>query len=100
MLSLYIATIQLVIYCRQFYYASISTLPLQSYTFVKSSFIFLLSLSILFITSNIIVILRLLRRRDAACRERVVVDREARRLRSYRPLDEGIHEEAEGKWKL
>jgi hypothetical protein len=48
----------------------------------------------------IIVTLRLLRRRDAACGGGVVVDREARRLRSYGPLDEGIHEEAEGKRKL
>ena len=75
-----------------FYYASISTLSLS-----------------LYISSipthppycyHIIITLRLLRRRDAACGGGVVVDREARRLRSYRPLDEGIHEEAEGKRKL
>jgi hypothetical protein len=76
-----------------FYYASISILSLPSYISsipTRSPYSYYI----------IIITLQLLRRRDAACREEVVVDREARRLRSYESLDEGIHEEVEGKRKL
>jgi hypothetical protein len=61
---------------------------------------FFLTYSLYFYHIIIIITLQLLRRRDAAYRERIVVDREARRLRSYRLLDERIHEEAEEKRKL